>query len=78
MNIKIFGPGCPGCGKLTERVHEALQQIGKESISVEKVSDIEKIAEEGIIDMPALMIDGEVKCAGEIPTVEQIKEWINE
>ncbi len=77
MKIKIFGPGCPKCENLTKNVREAVNQLSLEDVEIEKVSEIEKMAEEGIMSVPALMIDGSVKSSGSIPSVVEIKNWIN-
>ncbi len=78
MNIKIFGPGCPNCELLEKNVKSALEEVGIEDVNMEKVSEIDRIVEEGIIGTPALMIDGKIKATGRIPSVEEIKNWLNE
>jgi hypothetical protein len=45
---------------------------------VEKISDIKKIMEYGILSTPGLIIDGKVKSSGRIPRPEEIKAWILE
>jgi small redox-active disulfide protein 2 len=75
--IKIFGPGCPNCELLTQRVYEVLSEIGKEA-DVEHVTDIKAIAAAGILGTPACMISGKLKASGNVPTKNQIKKWIEE
>jgi len=41
-----------------------------------KVEDFDKILEYGVMITPALVIDGDVKVAGKVPSVEDIKKWI--
>jgi len=41
-----------------------------------KVEDLNEIASRGVMITPALSIDAEVKVAGRIPTVEEIKGWL--
>jgi protein-disulfide isomerase len=43
---------------------------------VEKVTDIMKIAGYGVFGTPAVVVDGEVKSVGKVPTMEEIKTWI--
>jgi protein-disulfide isomerase len=43
---------------------------------VTKVQDIKKIAGYGVMITPALVVDGTVKLAGKLPSVEEIKKWI--
>jgi small redox-active disulfide protein 2 len=75
MEIKILGPGCAKCRKTEEMVKEALNESGVEA-TVEKVTDIMKIAGYGVMGTPAVVIDGEVKSVGKIPTKADINSWI--
>jgi small redox-active disulfide protein 2 len=75
MEIKVLGPGCPKCEEAEKLVKEAVAESGKE-ISVTKVKDIAEIAKHGVFMTPAVVVDGEVKTVGKIPTKEQIIEWI--
>jgi hypothetical protein len=43
---------------------------------VVKVKDIQSIVGYGVMVTPALVVDGVVKAAGKLPTIDQIKEWI--
>jgi len=76
MIIKIFGPGCPKCQTLEENAREAVKELNLNGVEIEKISDIEKITEEGIIGVPAIMINNELKAAGRIPETEEIKSWL--
>lgn len=75
LQIKVFGPGCPNCDLLTQRVYEVLSEIGKEA-DVEHVTDIKAIAAAGILGTPALMINGQIKASGVVPTKGQIRKWV--
>lgn len=75
MDIKVLGPGCPRCQQTEKTVKEALAEAGI-SATVEKVKDTLKIASYGVFGTPAVVIDGEVKSVGKIPTKEEVKGWI--
>jgi small redox-active disulfide protein 2 len=75
LQIKVFGPGCPNCNLLTQRVYEVLSEIGKEA-EVEHVTDIKAIAAAGVLGTPALMINEKIKASGVVPTKGQIKKWV--
>lgn len=77
MKIEVFGPGCPKCLKLEQSVKDAVAAMGV-SAEVEKVKDVMKIAEAGIMMMPGLRINGKIKCTGRIPNTEEIKKWVEE
>ena len=74
-NIKILGTGCPKCNKLEELSKKAAEEAGIE-FKIEKVKDINKIMEYGVMTTTALVIDGEVKVAGKVPSLEELKEII--
>ncbi len=73
--IQVLGPGCPKCEKLKKQVEEAVKQTGVEA-TVEKVSDINVITGFGVMATPALVVDGEVKVVGRVPTPEEIKKLL--
>lgn len=75
MEIKVLGPGCPKCKKTAERVKEAVAEAGVDA-QIEKVTGTMKIASYGVLGTPSVVVDGEVKCVGKIPTKEEIKSWI--
>ncbi|MFH1964735.1 MAG: thioredoxin family protein [Acidobacteriota bacterium] len=76
MNIQILGTGCPKCKKLAETAEKAAMESRLE-YELEKVTDINKIMSFGVMMTPALVIDGEVKTVGKIPSVKEIKELFN-
>jgi small redox-active disulfide protein 2 len=75
MEIKVLGPGCQRCKALYAETEKALKLSGVEA-SVTKVEDMKAIMGYRIMITPALVIDGEVKCAGRIPTIAEISSWI--
>ena len=75
MFIQVLGTGCAKCKKLHEIVEKAVHETGVDA-QVEKVEDIQKIMAFEILMTPGLVIDGEVKTAGRVPTVEEVKKLI--
>lgn len=75
MKIQILGTGCPKCIKLTENAEQAAREKGVE-FEIEKVSDINKIMEFGVMFTPGLAIDGQVKSVGKVLSVEEIKKML--
>ena len=76
MEIKVLGPGCPKCQQTEKIVKEAVAETGAVA-QVEKVTDTMKIAGYGVFGTPAVVVDGEVKCVGKIPSKEEVKGWIS-
>ncbi len=75
MKIEILGTGCPKCKKLFEAAQQATTEAGIEAELV-KVTDLKDIMSYGVMVTPALVIGNEVKAAGRVPSVEEIKGWI--
>lgn len=75
MNIKVLGPGCSKCQQTEKIVKAVLAETGVDA-TVEKVTDMLKIAEFGVFGTPSVVVDGEVKSVGKIPTREDVKKWI--
>lgn len=75
MVIKILGKGCKKCGKLEENARQAAKEKGIEA-TFEKVTDINDIAEYGVMQTPALVIDESVKVAGRVPSAKAIAQML--
>jgi len=75
MIISILGSGCPKCKQLEENARKAVEEL-KIKAEIEKVTDVGEIVDWGVMSTPAIVIDGEVKASGRIPTVEEIKSWL--
>ena len=75
--IMIIGQGCAQCDKLEMDVISMLSSL-KIAARVEHVRDVKTIARMGVISVPALMINGKVKCAGSAPAASQLRRWIEE
>lgn len=77
MTIKILGSGCANCERLESLARQSVAELGIQA-TFEKVKDIEKILDYGIARTPGLVIDEVVKSSGRIPTVDQLKTYIQE
>lgn len=75
MEIKVLGPGCAKCEQAEQIVKEAVAESGIDA-SVEKIKDVMAIAKHGVFLTPAVVIDGEVKCSGKVPSKEDVKKWM--
>ena len=73
--IQILGAGCPKCRQLALNAETAVSELGLDA-ETEKVEDIEKIMELGVMMTPALVVDGEVKSSGKVLSVDEIKKVI--
>ena len=74
--IQVLGPGCAKCKKLAEHTEQAAKELGIDC-EIEKVTDIKQIIDFGVIMTPGLVVDGVVKTAGKVPSVEEVKKLLS-
>ena len=75
VDIKVLGTGCANCKRLYAEAEKALVQLSAPA-TLTKVEDIKEIMAYKILATPALVIDGEVKSAGRIPSAAEIITWL--
>ena len=71
-NIKILGTGCPNCKRLMENTEQAAKEFG-DDYDLKKITDMQEIMKFNIMSMPALVVDGKVRAAGRVLSVDEIK-----
>ncbi len=74
--IQILGTGCTKCNKLAEAAKKAADELGID-YELEKVTDMMRFADFGVMVTPALVIDGDVMTAGKIPSDEALKSMLS-
>lgn len=74
MLIQIIGSesGCDSCGQMQENAEKAVKELELDA-QIEKISDLVQIVKMGIMTAPALVADGKLLFAGQVPTVKQIE-----
>jgi len=73
--LQILGTGCPKCKKLAESTEQAARDLGLE-YELTKVTNITEIMNIGVVMTPALVVNGEIKVAGRVPAVDEIKKML--
>lgn len=73
--LQVYGTGCPKCQQVAEAAENAAKELGVD-YELEKVTNINDIVAAGIMNTPALAIDGEIKISGKVPSVEEVKDLI--
>jgi len=75
MEIKVLGPGCAKCTEVEKVMTAAIAEAGA-TATIEKISDFQQIAKYGVFSTPAVVIDGQVKCVGKVPTKDEALAWL--
>jgi small redox-active disulfide protein 2 len=73
--IFVLGPGCPRCETLANTTKQAADQLGIE-YELEKLSDIKEFPKYGVMMTPGLVVDGELKVQGKVPSIDEIKTML--
>lgn len=75
MEIKILGTGCSKCKKLEQLTRETVTEMGIKA-NIEKVEDIFKIMQYGVMRTPGLVVDEKVVLTGRLPKSSELKELL--
>jgi len=73
MKIQILGSGCAKCRALTAVAEQAAKDLGLE-YEIEKVTDVARFADFGVMFTPALVVDGAVKMSGKVPSLDEARK----
>lgn len=76
MQIKVYGPGCAKCQQTLNVIQACVAEKGGD-IVVEKITDIVQMYQAGILSTPAVVIDGRLVMAGEVPKASQVMQWLD-
>lgn len=73
--IQVLGSGCHKCRKLAEYATRAADELGLDW-ELEKITDPARIAGFGVLQTPALAVDGDVKLAGHLAGIDELKRLL--
>ncbi len=73
--VKILGSGCDKCRALEKATIEALEELGRDT-AVEHVTDFAQIAQYGVMQTPALVVDGKVLSSGRVLSKDAVKKLL--
>jgi small redox-active disulfide protein 2 len=77
LTIRILGPGCMYCERLASETMSAVAEL-QLAADVEHVRDPVAISKYGVLATPALIINGQIRSSGRVPSREKIKKWLEE
>lgn len=73
--IIVLGPGCPRCETLAKLTRQAAEQL-RIDYELEKLTDIKQFASFGLMMTPGLVVDGQLKVQGKVPSIDEIKAML--
>lgn len=74
--IQILGTGCAKCNQLAAAAKAAADSLGLD-YQIEKITDMMRFADFGVMYTPALAVDGELKVAGRVPKLEELQKLLS-
>lgn len=77
MKIEVLGMGCAKCKRLMEMAAQAVQELGLEA-EIVKVEAVKEIMKYNVLSTPGLVVDGQLKAAGRLPSLDEIKGFIQQ
>lgn len=75
MKIQILGSGCARCRALAAVAEQAAQDMGL-AYEIEKITDVARFADFGVMFTPALVVDGMLKASGKVPSLEEARRLL--
>jgi small redox-active disulfide protein 2 len=75
MKIQILGSGCAKCRQLAAVTEQAAHEMGL-TYELEKITDVTRFADFGVMFTPALAVDGVVKASGKVPSLDEAKKLL--
>lgn len=75
LDVKILGTGCANCRRLEALVREVVAREGLEA-RIEDVRDVRSIMAYGVMSTPGLVVNGEVKAKGRLPSKDEVVRWL--
>ena len=73
MEVKVLGPGCAKCKSTYAVVEKVIKETNLDA-TLTKVDDIVEMMSYNILSTPAVVVDGEVKIKGHVPSENEVKE----
>lgn len=75
MEIKVLGPGCSKCRATYQAIEKVINENHLDA-TLTKVDDVMEIMNYNIMTTPAVVVDGEVKFKGQVPTTSDVKKML--
>lgn len=74
VTIRVLGTGCPRCNELEKMCFNIAAECNLDA-DIQKITDLKKIAELGVMQTPALIINNKIYCTGKVPVPHVLKKW---
>jgi hypothetical protein len=78
MEIKIIGKGCYFCDQLRSICGQVAAEMGLARVRIVQVNDLEEMLNFGVVNPPALVVNGKLKLMGRVLLKSRIRRALEE
>ena len=75
MEILVLGPGCRKCVTTYDAIKKVIDETGADA-TVRKIDDIMEIMKFNVMATPAIVVDGDAKIPGYVPSDTEIRRVV--
>lgn len=76
--IRIIGKGCFFCNELRKIVDGIVAEMGLRDAQVKQVHEVDELLEYGVVNPPALVVNGKLKLMGRVLVRSRVRKAIEE
>ncbi len=78
VEIRIIGKGCFFCNELKKICDSLVGEMALDGAKVEQVHDVDALLDYGVVNPPALVVNGKLKMMGRVLVKGRVKRAIEE
>ncbi len=78
VEIRIIGKGCFFCNELRKIVDDLVVELALAGAQVEQVHDVDELLDYGVVNPPALVVNGKLKMMGRVLVRTRVRRAIEE
>ncbi len=78
LEIRIIGKGCFFCNELHKIAEEVAAELNASDATVEQVHEMDALLDFGVVNPPALVVNGKLKMMGRVLVRSRVRKAIAE
>ena len=78
LEIRIIGKGCYFCNELHRIAQEVITELKLPGATVTQVDEMDELLEYGVVNPPALVVNGKLKMMGRVLVRNRVRQAIEE
>lgn len=78
LSIRIIGKGCYFCQQLRKLVDELVAELDVPDTAVAQVDEMDELLEYGVVNPPALIVNGKLKMMGRVLVRSRVRQALEE